>query len=129
VPVGTQFVLILNDNTDAVTGTFNGLPQNATVNVNGQSFQVRYNGGTGNDVVLVRGAGTAGAQLANGGFSNGAFNLKGTGGASTIYVVQASTNFLQWSNIGSATGNLSGAFTFNDTNAFRYRYRFYRTAN
>jgi hypothetical protein len=43
--------------------------------------------------------------------------------------VQATTNFIQWTNIGFATGGVSGNFLFNDTNAFRYQYRFYRTTN
>jgi hypothetical protein len=47
-----QFVIINNDGSDAVTGTFNGLPQGATLTVGGEYFQVAYNGGSGNDVVL-----------------------------------------------------------------------------
>lgn len=46
-----------------------------------------------------------------------------------IYGVQATTNFIQWMNIGFATGDVSGTFTFADTNAFRYPHRFYRTTN
>jgi hypothetical protein len=53
-PAGTQFVVIDNDGTDAVTGTFAGLPEGATVTADGQSFSISYKGGTGNDVVLTR---------------------------------------------------------------------------
>jgi parallel beta-helix repeat protein len=53
VPNGTSFVIVNNDGTDAVTGTFAGLPQNATFNVSGTTFQINYAGGSNsNDVVL-----------------------------------------------------------------------------
>ncbi len=51
---GQQFTLIHNDGADAVTGTFTGLPQNAALSINSESFQISYTGGTGNDVVLTR---------------------------------------------------------------------------
>jgi hypothetical protein len=37
-----------------VIGTFNGLPQNSTLYIGGQLFQISYTGGNGNDVVLTR---------------------------------------------------------------------------
>jgi autotransporter-associated beta strand protein len=51
---GTQFVIIDNDGSDPVVGTFNGLPEGAVIplgpgNVN---YRISYVGGTGNDVVL-----------------------------------------------------------------------------
>ena len=46
--------LIDNDDTDAVSGTFNGLAAGSVVSVGGQNFRIFYNGGTGNDVVLVK---------------------------------------------------------------------------
>ncbi|MCA9333328.1 hypothetical protein KDA00_05660, partial [Candidatus Saccharibacteria bacterium] len=49
---GQSFVIISNDGTEAVTGTFAGLAQGATVTVNGVNFTISYNGGDGNDVVL-----------------------------------------------------------------------------
>jgi autotransporter-associated beta strand protein len=51
---GTLFVIIDNDGTDPVTGTFAGLPEGATVTGNGLSFTISYHGGTGNDIVLTR---------------------------------------------------------------------------
>ncbi|MFG0306074.1 MAG: GC-type dockerin domain-anchored protein [Phycisphaerales bacterium JB040] len=51
-----EFVLIDNDGSDPVTGTFLNLPEGATVNatVNGSpvSYTITYAGGDGNDVVL-----------------------------------------------------------------------------
>jgi autotransporter-associated beta strand protein len=47
-----QFVLIKNDGTDPVIGTFNGLPEATAVTLAGEQFVVSYTGGDGNDVVL-----------------------------------------------------------------------------
>ena len=52
--LGSAFMLIQNDGVDAVVGTFAGLPQGATLVLNGMTFQISYMGGTGNDVVLTR---------------------------------------------------------------------------
>lgn len=54
-PYGLEFILIDNDGTDAVTGTFNGFPEGSTLTTNGLAFRVSYTGGSGsNDVTLVR---------------------------------------------------------------------------
>lgn len=55
--VGNTFPIIVNDGTtDAVSGTFNGLPEGTVMNVTAGSFsaalQISYVGGDGNDVVL-----------------------------------------------------------------------------
>jgi len=131
VPVGTTFIIITNDGVDAVQGTFSGLPENALVPVGAQPFRIHYAGGSGNDVTLVRDTGsiTLGPLLSSGNYSGGTFQLLGSGSNGVIYRMQATTNFVQWTNIGFATGGVSGNFLFNDTNAFRYQYRFYRTTN
>jgi len=46
------FTLIDNDGADAVTGEFNGLPNDSVVTVNGYQYKLSYFGGTGNDVTL-----------------------------------------------------------------------------
>jgi hypothetical protein len=57
---GDVLVLIKNDGIDAVTGTFQGLPEGSTVTVGGVTYQItyKYNAeagtfGNGNDVALV----------------------------------------------------------------------------
>ncbi|CAN5302169.1 hypothetical protein BH11PLA2_BH11PLA2_31690 [soil metagenome] len=50
--LGQVFVIIDNDGTDAVIGTFSGIANGATVTFNGVDFKVSYTGGTGNDVTL-----------------------------------------------------------------------------
>ena len=53
---GDQVVFIDNDGGDAVVGQFAGLADGDTVVVNGENFKIFYNGGDGNDVVLIRDA-------------------------------------------------------------------------
>jgi hypothetical protein len=52
VPLGTTFTNIDNDGADAVIGTFNGLPEGATVHSLNGLTQISYVGGDGNDVTL-----------------------------------------------------------------------------
>lgn len=51
-PPGEAVVIIDNDGTDAVTGTFNFLPEGAEVSGGGRNYLISYKGGDGNDVVL-----------------------------------------------------------------------------
>jgi autotransporter-associated beta strand protein len=50
--VGNRYTLISNDGTDAVAGTFAGLPQGTTFTIGSVRYQISYTGGDGNDVVL-----------------------------------------------------------------------------
>jgi autotransporter-associated beta strand protein/VCBS repeat-containing protein len=53
-PPGAVFTLIQNDGADLTLGHFAGLPDGAAFTVNGTTiYRVFYNGGDGNDVVLV----------------------------------------------------------------------------
>ena len=52
VAIGQKFIIINNDLSDAITGTFSGLAEGATNTVGGYKFAISYAGGTGNDVVL-----------------------------------------------------------------------------
>ena len=48
------FTILLNDGTaDAVTGTFDGLPDNAYFTVGTQDYIIDYQGGDGNDITLL----------------------------------------------------------------------------
>ena len=47
-----SFVLIDNDLSDAVTNTFNGLPEGSVVLINGVQTYITYQGNSGNDVEL-----------------------------------------------------------------------------
>ena len=50
--IGDEFLIVQNDGTDAITGTFSGFPEAFTFDRNGQQFRISYVGGTGNDVVV-----------------------------------------------------------------------------
>jgi autotransporter-associated beta strand protein len=68
-----QFMVIDNDGADPVAGTFEGLPEGATIVAgaeNGREFTISYRGGDGNDVVLFA-AGEVSYFLAEG--ATGAF--------------------------------------------------------
>ncbi|MGB3118138.1 MAG: autotransporter-associated beta strand repeat-containing protein, partial [Verrucomicrobiales bacterium] len=55
VPSGQNYVytLISNDLVDPTTGTFAGLADGSPVTVGGVNYRIYYNGGDGNDVVLI----------------------------------------------------------------------------
>ena len=61
--LGQAIVLIDNDGTDPVNGTFEGLPEGATITLNGFQFQVSYHGGDGNDVTLTSLNGNSASQV------------------------------------------------------------------
>ena len=50
--VGQSFEIINNEGTNAVTGTFNGLPEGTVFAVGSTHLKITYKGGSGNDVVL-----------------------------------------------------------------------------
>ena len=49
---GDSYIIIENDGMDAVTGTFSGLAEGASLSSGGYSFKISYAGGDGNDVLL-----------------------------------------------------------------------------
>lgn len=49
---GKGYVIVSNDGTEKVTGTFKGLPEGARFYVDGYKFKISYKGGTGNDIVI-----------------------------------------------------------------------------
>ena len=52
--LGSKYILISNDGTDAVIGTFNNRPEGSTFKIGIYTFQITYRGGSGNDVVMTR---------------------------------------------------------------------------
>ncbi len=49
---GQSFVLVNNDGTDPVSGSFEGLPEGSLVSINGAALYITYIGGDGNDVEI-----------------------------------------------------------------------------
>jgi hypothetical protein len=50
---GNSFVILNNDLSDAVSGTFTGLAEGSYLTANGRVLSITYHGGDGNDVALV----------------------------------------------------------------------------
>ncbi len=69
---GATFIIINNDGSDVVTGTFTGLVEGAKTTVDGVEYTVSYVGGDGNDVTLTVAA-TPGAP--DTGFSSTSVNF------------------------------------------------------
>jgi len=49
---GTVFTVINNTATTPIAGTFSNLPDGSTFAANGNTYQVNYDGGDGNDLTL-----------------------------------------------------------------------------
>jgi len=52
--------------------------------------------------------------------------LTGIGSAGVAYTIQASTNLVNWTQIGTTTAGTNGVFTFKDTKISSFKKRFYR---
>jgi hypothetical protein len=124
-----QFVILNNDLTDAVAGTFAGLTNGATFNAGGASFRINYDGSTGNDIVLTQLTSAGTSQIGSiSKLGNGTMQFTGTGVANVAYTVQANADLTTtaWIPIGAANASASGVLQFTDTNAPNFKQRFYR---
>ena len=52
LPIGTIFSVIDNISANPIAGTFSNLPDQSTFIINGNKYQVSYQGGDGNDLTL-----------------------------------------------------------------------------
>ncbi len=104
--LGSVLTIITNDGTDAINGTFAGLPQGAFVHSDTNRYAVSYTGGTGNDVTLTA---VAGAEIALHSGQNGA-PLANNATDVMPSVNAGSSAILTWNitNTGTATLNLIG---------------------
>lgn len=109
LPPGSTYTIIDNDGTDAVSGTFAGLPEGAPVTSPGtdsgdvQWFTISYAGGTGNDVVLTAGRRPMGTSLV-------VSNLNDSGAGSLRQAVLDANAFPGMNTITFVSG-LSGTLT------------------
>jgi hypothetical protein len=126
LPVGTGVMLIDNDGTDPVQGTFQDLADGALFEADSQLFRIRYGMGSGNDVLLIRDDG--GVRLTGIGFTtNGGFQLRGLGTNYASYLVESSFDLTNWTSLGITIADPSGLFLLIDSNAFQYPMQFYRS--
>ena len=70
--INDSFTIINNNGTDAVTSTFNGLAEGATITVGSVTLQISYVGGTGNDLLT---GGTGNDTFNFGVYGNGPVNM------------------------------------------------------
>jgi autotransporter-associated beta strand protein len=127
--ISNQFVLIVNDGSDPVTGTFKNLPQGGTLVLGGALFQISYQGGDGNDVVLTQISAITPLQI--GGIAKqvgGVIQLHGAGLPGANYAIEANAdlNTTNWINIGGVAADANGLISFIDLNAPNFPMRFYR---
>jgi hypothetical protein len=126
---GAAFLILVNDGTDAVVGTFAGLAEGAVFSAGGQVFTISYRGGSGgNDVVVTR-VNAPPSHFTNIGFvSPNVVQLRGSGLSNVNYGIQANTNLLStnWVNIGVAPADGSGNFFFDASNSTSFPLRFFR---
>ena len=88
---GQLITIIQNDGSDAITGTFAGLAEGATVTINSVNFVITYAGGTGNDVVLAQVESSVGLSGGNVTFSD--LSGAATNDNLTITLVGANVRF------------------------------------
>ncbi|HEX2746563.1 MAG TPA: choice-of-anchor D domain-containing protein [Verrucomicrobiales bacterium] len=104
IPPAANLLILDNDGTDAVSGTFAGLPQGAVVSSDRGSYTISYTGGTGNDIVLTR----ISAPEMRLEFNGNEVNSGDTAFISAAVVRQSSTGTFTVRNVGSAALNFTG---------------------
>ncbi len=125
-------VIVHNDGSDPVNGTFTGLPEGGVLTNNTVRYTVSYVGGDGNDITLspiVEPSNLTGiARLPDGGKR---LTIQGQPGFT--YIVEAAPSLLMppeltpWLPIGTNTPIGNGLFQFIDPDSTNHSMRFYRT--
>jgi len=126
--VGAAFLILVNQGTGPIAGTFSELPEGAVFQAGGQYFSISYRAGSGNKNVLVTRVNAPGTLTGILSLPPTAVQLLGTGATNATYTILANTNLAttNWVNIGTASANSSGFFFFNDSNILSFPRRFYR---
>ena len=131
-PMNETYVAVENDGTDAVTGTFAGLPEGTVFGARNFAFRISYAGGTGNDVTVTRVPSPPADLTSIEALGNGRFLIHGDGINGLEYNIQAASNLnpvINWIQVGRGTGNSSGLFQFIHSNAPTMPMRFYRAVS
>ncbi|MFL5327468.1 MAG: M36 family metallopeptidase [Gemmataceae bacterium] len=112
-PASNQvFKIIDNDGTgDAVTGTFNGYIEGATVVIGGVNFTISYQGGDGNDVTLTRQAAAPPPTVASVLLDEGSGNANIGGVDGTAQRSEVRRIVVTFSEAVNFTGGVAGAFS------------------
>jgi autotransporter-associated beta strand protein len=114
-PSGARFVIIRNDGTDPVAGTFNGLFEGAEFVGDILPFRISYVGGDGNDVELTRIGAPSSILNPLVTFNETQVTIRGRGLSGVTYLIQGTTNLaplIYWTPLGLATADRNGDFEF-----------------
>jgi autotransporter-associated beta strand protein len=128
--VSNQYVIVKNDGVEPVNGTFTGVTNGASITNNGTIFVVKYNGGDGNDIVLIQQNIGVGPQI--GGIQNlggGRMSVSAIGIPNISYTAQATVNLnapITWITLGTVLSDNVGQIIYVDNEAGHYPMRFYR---
>lgn len=125
---GTAFLILVNDGTDPIVGTFALLPEGAIFEASGQFFSISYKAGSGSNDVVVTSVAAPGNLSRVTQLNATTVQLQGIGGSNATYTILANTNLAttNWVPVGTTIANGSGIFFFNDTNAAVFPQRFFR---
>jgi hypothetical protein len=128
VDAGLPLTLIRSDGTGPVLGTFDGLPEGATIVSGARAFRISYVGGNGNDVVLLP-IGALGTINGLAFLPSGGTQISGVCVPGWSYVLEATTNLsppVLWLPVLTNTANEAGEYQFLDTTETNLPARFYR---
>jgi autotransporter-associated beta strand protein len=125
-----SFTILENDGSDPITGTFNGLPENAFLVIGETLFQISYAAGPdSNDVVLTRAVlppSTISSLSFNG---NGQAHIQGIGVSGLSYVLEFTPVLnepITWTPLSTNSADTTGAYEFSDGDSPFFPMRFYR---
>jgi autotransporter-associated beta strand protein len=128
--VGSQFIILRKDSGGQVNGQFAGLPEGTEFEyLPGWKFQITYQGGDGNDVVLTTIARPQPANIQKiSRFNDGHMELTALGTPGVVYDVVATTNVTStnWVFVGQSLPDALGRMYAADLMATNYPVRFYR---
>ena len=135
IPVGAKITILSNDGTDAIAGTFSGLPEGDFIPIGASAgWIITYEGGDGNDVVLTRVSGppvapTLSTITLSKGTGIGGLDqvrLTGTGTVGSTFTLQTSTDLILWTDLQSVSPAANGTFTVTITRVPGELKRFFR---
>lgn len=124
-----SFILIQNDGSDPVQGTFQGLPQGSHVSAGGLVFYLDYTGGDDdNDVVLTR-VSPPSSSISSLARKGDDMVIQGEGLPGASYVLEFAPHLnppIPWSALATNTANSLGVYEFSDGGIAFDPKRFYR---
>lgn len=130
VPRSTAVTNAANHSLDDLTNTPNATTVKADIQLVGSSSTF-----TGSDhypivgdynIVVIAQPPAAPTLMAQGFTTNGYFQFKLSSSGNTSFTIQASTNLVNWTNIGTGSTGTNGQLIFQDTNGTGLQGRFYR---